>query len=187
VLSAFMNNVGALALLMPVAIQMARKLELPPGRVLMPLAFGSILGGMTTLIGTPPNLIVSGFRAETGAGTFAMFDFTPVGLPVAAVGVAVRRAGRLAAGAGAQAGGHRGLRDRRLPDRGPGGEDSKAAGMTLRQIERAGDADAQVVGLVRNEVRVTAPSPGRVPLRAGDILVIEAEAESLPACCRASA
>jgi di/tricarboxylate transporter len=84
-LSAFMNNVGALALLMPVAIQIAAKQGMPPGRLLMPLAFGSILGGMTTLIGTPPNLIVSGFRAGTGAGTFAMFDFTPVGLAVAAV------------------------------------------------------------------------------------------------------
>ena len=58
-LSGFMNNVGAMALLMPVAMQLAARLELPPGRVLMPLAFGTILGGMTTLIGTPPNLIVS--------------------------------------------------------------------------------------------------------------------------------
>ena len=63
VLSAFMNNVGALALLMPVAIQISHRLELPPGKVLMPLAFGTILGGMTTMIGTPPNLIVS-FRLK---------------------------------------------------------------------------------------------------------------------------
>jgi di/tricarboxylate transporter len=87
VLSGFMNNVGALALLMPVAIQAARRLELPPGKLLMPLAFGSILGGTTTLIGTPPNLIVSGFRAEAGLRSFAMFDFAPVGLAVAALGV----------------------------------------------------------------------------------------------------
>src|SRR5690606_2794975 len=72
-LSGFMNNVGALALLMPVALQLAGRLELPPGKVLMPLAFGSILGGTTTLIGTPANLIVSGFRAESGLGTFTMF------------------------------------------------------------------------------------------------------------------
>lgn len=83
VLSAFMNNVGALALLMPVALQMASRQDLPPGRVLMPLAFGSILGGMTTLIGTPPNLIVSGFRAQQSMAGFGMFDFTPVGLAVA--------------------------------------------------------------------------------------------------------
>jgi di/tricarboxylate transporter len=87
VLSAFMNNVGALALLMPVALQIAKRLELPPGRVLMPLAFGSILGGTTTLIGTPPNLIVSGFRAEHGASAFGMFDFSPVGLAVTGAGV----------------------------------------------------------------------------------------------------
>ncbi|MCT7655393.1 anion permease [Oceanimonas sp. NS1] len=88
VLSAFMNNVGALALLMPVALQMARRQQLPPGRILMPLAFGTILGGMTTLIGTPPNLIVSGFRQASGADGFGMFDYTPVGLAVAALGVA---------------------------------------------------------------------------------------------------
>ena len=86
-LSAFMNNVGALALLMPLALQIAARQDLAPGKVLMPLAFGSILGGMTTMIGTPPNLIVAGFRQETGLGSFAMFDFTPVGLAVTLVGV----------------------------------------------------------------------------------------------------
>ena len=85
-LSGFMNNVGAMALLMPVALQMANRLEIPPGRVLMPLAFGTILGGMTTMIGTPPNLIVSGFRAQQGSAGFAMFDFTPVGIAVALSG-----------------------------------------------------------------------------------------------------
>ena len=63
ILSAFINNVGAMALLMPVGIQIAGRFEVSPGRVLMPLAFSTILGGMTTLIGTPPNMIVSGFRA----------------------------------------------------------------------------------------------------------------------------
>lgn len=179
VLSAFMNNVGALALLMPVAMQVARGQELPPGRVLMPLAFGSILGGMTTLIGTPPNLIVSGFRGQTGASTFAMFDFTPVGLAVALAGVAfvaligwrlVPARGQPGA-EGFDTGAY--LTEARVP------EGSKAAGKTLREIEAALDeAGAQVVGLVRNEVRVTAPSPGRL-VRSGDILVIEAEAEAL--------
>src|SRR6056297_3379790 len=87
VLSGFMNNVGAMALLMPVAVQLSNRLDLTPGQVLMPLAFGTILGGMTTLIGTPPNLIVSGFRAEAGLGHFAIFDFAPVGGAVAVVGV----------------------------------------------------------------------------------------------------
>lgn len=82
-LSGFMNNVGAMALLMPVAVQLAGRLGLTPGQVLMPLAFGTILGGMTTLIGTPPNLIVSGFRSESIGSGFDMFDFTAVGLSVA--------------------------------------------------------------------------------------------------------
>jgi di/tricarboxylate transporter len=179
VLSAFMNNVGALALLMPVAIQAARRLELPPGKLLMPLAFGSILGGTTTLIGTPTNLIVSGFRDAAGLRGFAMFDFAPVGIAVTVVGVVfVALIGwrlvpaRKSAGIeGFETDAY--LTEARVP------KDGKAAGMTLREIESALDeSGAQVVGLVRNDVRVTAPSPGRV-VRAGDILAIEAEAEAL--------
>src|SRR5690606_16169555 len=83
VLSSFMNNVGALALLMPITIQMAQRQNLAPGRLLMPLSFATILGGMTTLIGTPSNLIVSSFRD----GGFQMFDFTPVGVVVAVGGI----------------------------------------------------------------------------------------------------
>jgi di/tricarboxylate transporter len=178
-LSAFMNNVGALALLMPVAIQAARRLELPPGKLLMPLAFGSILGGTTTLIGTPTNLIVSGFRDQAGLRGFTMFDFAPVGIAVTVVGVVfVALIGWRLVPARKSAGiegfeTEAYLTEARVP------EGSKAAGTTLRQIESALDeSGAQVVGLVRNDVRVTAPSPGRV-LRAGDILVIEAEAETL--------
>ncbi len=178
-LSGFMNNVGALALLMPVAIQVASRQSLPPGKVLMPLAFGSILGGMTTLVGTPPNLIVSGFREQTGMSGFGMFDFAPVGLAVAASGVAFvaligwrfvptrERAGVEAFETAAY------LTEARIP------EDSKADGMTLLALElELEQAGAQIVGLVRNEVRVTAPSANR-RVRAGDILVIEAEAEAL--------
>ncbi|MFO7642070.1 MAG: SLC13 family permease, partial [Candidatus Competibacteraceae bacterium] len=181
VLSGFMNNVGALALLMPVAIQIAARLDLPPGRVLMPLAFGSILGGMVTLIGTPPNLIVAGFRAESGPASFGMFDFTPVGLAVAGVGVlfvtlvgwrlvpARQRAGVEDFKTGAY------LTEARVP------KDSKVVGMTLRQVETAlEETDAQVVGLVRNEVRLTAPHPYRKVL-AGDIVVLEAKVKALPA------
>jgi len=179
-LSGFMNNVGAMALLMPVAMQLAARLELPPGRVLMPLAFGTILGGMTTMIGTPPNLIVSGFRAQTGAGSFGMFDFTPIGLAIAVIGTVfiVLLGWRLvparekASTEGFETGAYV-TEVRVLPD-------SKAAGLLLREIERTLDgADAQVIGLVRNEVRMNAPQSGRKVL-AGDILVIEAEADALP-------
>jgi len=87
VLSAFMNNVGALGLIMPIAIQSAIKTNRSPSKLLMPIAFGSILGGMTTLIGTPPNILVSSFRQEFVGQPFNMFSFTPVGGIVAAFGV----------------------------------------------------------------------------------------------------
>ena len=178
-LSGFMNNVGAMALLMPVAVQMAKRHELPPGQVLMPLAFGTILGGMTTMIGTPPNLIVSGFRAEVSGSGFAMFDFTPVGLAVAtAGGVFIVLLGRKLVpqrtlqGEGAfETSAY--LTEARVV------EGSKAAGMTLRELESSLDeAGAQVVGLVRNEVRLTAPHSAR-RIRTADILVIEAEVDAL--------
>ncbi|MBT8128366.1 MAG: SLC13 family permease, partial [Gammaproteobacteria bacterium] len=178
-LSAFMNNVGALALLMPVAIQMASKLELPPGKVLMPLAFGSILGGMTTLIGTPPNLIVSEFRANTGMGVFHMFDFTPVGLVVAVFGIVF--VGLI---------GWRLVPSRERTDTGSFDsgtylsevrivKGSKAVGKRLSEAEQMLDeADAQVVGMIRQGVRITTPNSWRM-LTEGDILVVEVEPESL--------
>ncbi|HSP00013.1 MAG TPA: SLC13 family permease, partial [Thioalkalivibrio sp.] len=177
-LSGFMNNVGALALLIPVALQVASRMEVAPARVLMPLAFGTILGGMTTLVGTPPNLIVSGFRDDAGLGPFSMFDFTPVGLAVAGLGVVFVAL----------------LGWRLVPARKPGvegfeteayltevwvHEDSELAGRCLRDVdEKLKDQDGYVVSLVRHEVRTVAPHPGR-RVHAGDILVIQAEAEAL--------
>ncbi|GLS84589.1 SLC13 family permease [Paraferrimonas haliotis] len=178
-LSSFMNNVGAMALLMPLAIQLSKRLELTPGKVLMPLAFGTILGGMSTLIGTPPNLIVSGFRSQAGLGHFGMFDFTIIGVCVAAVGITFI----------AFIGWHW------VPKREPKGikgfesgsylteaivpEDSAAIGKTLGIIGQELDRhDAQVVSMVRNEFRVFAPYPNRRILQ-GDILMIEAEPASL--------
>jgi di/tricarboxylate transporter len=178
-LSAFINNVGAMALLMPVALQVAGRQKLPPGKVLMPVAFGTILGGMTTLIGTPPNLIVSGFRAEHGGESFAMFDFTPAGSAVAVAGVLfVALLGWRIVPARTKTGADRFdtgtyLTEVRV------GENSKAEGRSLHDIgPTLQEADAQVVGMVRHDLRVTAPNPARL-LRAGDILVIEAEPESL--------
>ncbi len=88
VASAFMNNVGALALMLPIAMSTAQERKRSPGLILMPLAFGSLLGGMMTLIGTPPNIIVASIRAKESGEPFGMFDFAPVGLPVAIVGFA---------------------------------------------------------------------------------------------------
>jgi di/tricarboxylate transporter len=85
--SAFMNNVGALALLLPVAIATAKEHNRSPAMILMPVAFGSILGGMTTMIGTPPNIIIASYRAEITGTAFGMFDFSPVGFYLALGGV----------------------------------------------------------------------------------------------------
>jgi di/tricarboxylate transporter len=87
VLSAFMNNVAALALLMPVDIATARKAGRSPGLSLMPLSFATILGGMVTLIGTPPNIIIATFREDALGEPFAMFDFAPVGAVTALAGL----------------------------------------------------------------------------------------------------
>lgn len=179
VLSGFMNNVGALALLMPVALQVAARRGFPPGRVLMPLAFASILGGMTTMVGTPPNLIVSGFRAQNGMGSFTMFDFTPVGIAVAAAGVVfVALIGWRLVPVRKQAG-LEGFDTEAYLTEARVLEGSKAVGLSLRAVEEVLDkAGAQVVGMVRNDVRLTAPGQGQM-VRAGDILVIEAEADAL--------
>ena len=178
-LSAFMNNVGALALLMPVALQMAERQQRSAGQLLMPLAFGSILGGMVTLVGTPPNLIVSGFRAELGGSGFAMFDFTPVGLAVAAAGLVLviftaryLVPSRERAGADSFEIGTYLTETRVLPN-------SKLVGKQLRETEAALEpADGQIVGLIRNQVRLTAPNMRRTVL-AGDILIIEADMAAL--------
>jgi len=179
-LSAFMNNVGALALLMPIGIQMAGKQNLPAGKILMPLAFGSILGGMVTLIGTPPNMIVSGYREAAGLGSFSMFDFAPVGLAVAVAGILF--IGLV---------GWRLVPTRKQADSGNFDtgtylsevrieEGSKAENKNLYEVEKLLDeSDAQVVGLIRNDFRISAPNPHR-ELIAGDILVIEVDPAVLP-------
>ncbi len=86
-LSAFMNNVGALALMMPVALHSAKQVKLSPSTILMPLSFASVLGGLTTAIGTPPNLLLSAYKEEITGHAFSMFDFTPVGLSLAIIGL----------------------------------------------------------------------------------------------------
>lgn len=178
-LSAFMNNVGALAILMPVGIAASARLSMSPGKVLMPLAFGSIMGGMTTLVGTPPNLIVSGYREQLAGAGFAMFDFTPVGGAVCVAGVlfVVLMA--------------RWLVPSRRPTEGTAFEveayltevrvapGSKAVGLLLRDVETAMEkVSAQIVGLVRDERPIPAPSRFR-EIREGDILIVEADPVAL--------
>ena len=87
-LSSFMNNIGAMAMLLPITIGIAQKKEWNPSRFLMPLAFASILGGMNTKIGTPPNIIISEIRDDVvGVDDFGFFDFAYAGLPITFLGI----------------------------------------------------------------------------------------------------
>lgn len=175
-LSAFMNNVGALALLMPLAVKTADRLGVPPGRLLMPVAFASILGGMTTLTGTPPNLIVSGFRP---GGSFGMLDYTPVGLAVTLGGLALILVGGWRLVPSRERSGVAGFETASYIIEAKVKEDSQSLGQTLREIEgQLETTEAQIVGLVRDQRRISAPSPYR-EVRAGDILVIEADPEAI--------
>jgi di/tricarboxylate transporter len=180
-MSAFMNNVGTLGLLMPVALQSARKVKRSPAVVLMPLSFGAILGGLVTLIGTPPNIIVATYRTEVMGAPFGMFDFTPVGAVTALAGVAfVALIGwRLVPAAARRRAVSEELFDiehyvteARVP------EASAALGKTLGEIEEATkEIDALLVALLRGTRRYR-PATG-VPVQAGDTLIIEAGPEEI--------
>lgn len=182
--SGFMNNVGALALLMPVAVWMARRGGYAPSLVLMPLAFSSLLGGMTTLLGTPPNLIVAAFRPESAGPPFGMFDFLPVGGAVALGGVGVLSVtarwlvpGRPQAGT---SGAMFAIDDYVAELRVPAG--CKLAGRTLHDLESTAESEheVRVIALIRQDRLALAPSSYEV-LRAEDRLLVEAKAEDLKA------
>jgi len=182
VLSGFMNNVGALALLMPVAVQMARKSGRSASGLLMPLAFGSLLGGLTTLIGTPPNIVIAALRAEAAGAPFRMFDFTPVGAAVLVVGMAFillfgwrlipRRRGERSREELFEV--EKYTAEVRLP------KESPFVGKTVEELEDSVEEDATVVALVRGERRYLVPSSLEA-LRAGDILIVEGDSDSLKA------
>jgi len=179
-LSAFMNNVGALALLMPVAIRMARKNGRSPSLLLMPLAFASLLGGLITLIGTPPNIIIATFRAEAVGEPFRMFDFTPVGLGVATAGLLFvaligwrlvpQRKGAASREELFEIGDY--ITEVSVP------EESKLVGMRIRDIGEVSDAEVVVLGLIRDKQRQHSPS-SFTTLRGGDLLIVEADSEDL--------
>ena len=181
-LSALMNNVAALALLMPVDMQAAKKAGRSPSLSLMPLSFASILGGMITLIGTPPNIIIAEFRGDALGESYRMFDFAPVGLACAIVGVAyvaligwrLLPSERKSADAGKEL---FDLADYIAEVR--VSEGSAAIGKKVRDLDHAaGQSDVDIVGLVRRGRRM--PGLARlVEVKAGDVLVIEATPDSL--------
>ena len=181
-LSALMNNVAALALLMPVDMQAAKKAGRSPALSLMPVSFASILGGMITLIGTPPNIVVAEFRGDALGDPYRMFDFAPVGLACAIVGVAYV----------AVIGWRLLPRDRQSED--PGQElfdladyivevrvpeGSAIIGKRVRDLDdAAGKVDVEIIGLIRRGRRL--PGLARIAeIKAGDILILEASPDSL--------
>ncbi len=182
VLSAFMNNVAALALLMPLDLQAASKAKRSPALTLMPLSFASILGGMITLIGTPPNIIIAEFRNDALGESYKMFDFAPVGLACAAVGVAyVAFIGwRLLPAERRKSDPQKELFDLadyiaelKVPD------DSPVVGKRVRELDEiAKKSDVEIIGLTRRGERM--PGLARiVEIKAGDILVVEADPENI--------
>ena len=178
--SAFMNNVGALALMLPVAIRSAKETRRPVSRFLMPLSFGSLLGGLVTLIGTPPNIIIASVRADATGTSFAMFDFAPVGLGIAVVGIIfIALVGwRLLPQRGDVARSHARimLEDYITELRVRTG--SRFVGRRLVDLEALGQGDMVVVALIRRDDRLLAPS-GFLRLQAEDILVVEADTATL--------
>ena len=180
VMSAFMNNVGALAIIMPVAIMMAKRGGHPPSYILMPISFASLLGGMTTLIGTPPNIIIATFRADETGRAFGMFDFSPVGGIIALVGLLFvslvgwrllpKRSGGKSDAELFDIEGY--LSEVRL------GRDSKLKGVSIGELSKLSEADVQILGIHRAGRRIHAPGRSEV-LRAGDVLSVEAEASEL--------
>ena len=181
-LSALMNNVAALALLMPVDMQAAKKAGRSPSLSLMPLSFASILGGMITLIGTPPNIVIAEFRGDALGEPYKMFDFAPVGLACAIVGVVYV----------ALIGWRLLPRERQGADAGKDlfdladyiaevsvPEGSLAIGKLVHELDDIAEkSDVDIVGLIRRGRRL--PGLARVAkIKAGDVLIIKASPDSL--------
>ena len=182
ILSGFMNNIGALAVFLPIAMSFAKKVGRKPSEMLMPLAFASLLGGLVTLIGTPPNLLISNIRKEFTGEPFQMFDFAPVGIAVCVLGLLyLTFCWRFLP------------KDRRgqpLPEErfsiedyvseASVAEDSSYVGKTIREMEQSIDGDIYVVGILRSGYRSLAPS-GRLKIRAGDVLILKTDPVTLKA------
>ncbi|ERM83342.1 hypothetical protein P872_15985 [Rhodonellum psychrophilum GCM71 = DSM 17998] len=178
--SAFMNNVGALAVLMPVAISVAKKSGTSPSVILMPIAFSSLLGGMITLIGTPPNILISNIRKTSLGEPFKMFDFAPVGLGVAFIGLLFivfigwrlipKRIGNSDDKEKFNINDY--ITEVRLT------EDSKIVKKPLSDIHELTEGDIIVLNLIRSRHLIHAPSLNMI-LQEGDILTLEASSEDL--------
>ena len=179
-MSAIVKNIGALAIMMPIAFQMARKSGTPPSRLLMPMAFGSLLGGLMTQVGTSPNVIVSRVRAELGAEPFTMFDFTPVGALLAAVGFVflIGFHWLLPVREKQSAGMHEALDIKNYTTEASVTEESHAAGKTLAEIQKLAEGEARVVAVIGANGKRSRPLPD-ASLKPGDTLVLEGDPAAL--------
>jgi di/tricarboxylate transporter len=179
-LSSFVKNIGALAMLMPIAFQLARRTGTSPSSLLMPMSFGALLGGIVTLVGTSPNIIVARLREQIVGEPFGMFDFTPVGAGIAIVGVIflvfgwrllpTDRKGAVSMDAAFNLQGY--TTEVTVP------EDSPAAGVTVKALEEAGENEIEVITLLRGRTRRYEPA-GKAMIKAGDILILRGEPQAL--------
>ncbi|WP_378943475.1 SLC13 family permease [Mesorhizobium sp. ANAO-SY3R2] len=180
VLSAFVKNIGALAIMIPIAFQFARRSNTSPSVFLMPMAFGSLLGGLMTLIGTSPNIVVSRVRQEMTGEAFSMFDFTPVGAALATAGVAflVLFYWILPIRTRASASIHEAIDIKNYVTEAHVVADSTVAGKTLADLLKLGGGQAIVTSILRSRALHVTPFPD-VTLREGDILLLEGAPDAL--------
>jgi len=179
-LSAFMKNVGALGLFLPIAMQTAVRHKRSPSEFLMPLAFGSLVGGMVTQIGTSPNLLISAVRRDLVGTPFGMFDFTPVGLPIAVLAVVFLAFGwrLIPKGRQAQLAPEQQFRIETYHSEAQLPEGSPFVGKTVAALEALGEGDLTVTAILREARRRYVPH-GNWSLFAGDVLVLEADPQVL--------
>ena len=180
VLSAFVKNIGALAIMIPIAFQFARRSGASPSVFLMPMAFGSLLGGLMTLVGTSPNIVVSQLRDDITGMPFRMFDFTPVGAGLAAVGTVflVLFYGLVPSRQRESASMNEAIDIKNYMAEGKVVEGSAVLGKTVGELMKMSDGSAVVTSILRSrDVRIT-PLPDAV-LREGDILLMEGAPEAL--------
>jgi di/tricarboxylate transporter len=185
--SAFINNIGALAIIMPVALHLARKYKFSPSLILMPLAFASILGGMMTLIGTPPNIIISTFREEAVGERFGMFDFAPVGIiltVICLIYVTLIGWRFLPKRQSANTSGNMFEIENYITEVAVS-EDSMLVGTAFSKFKDTLKTDVEILGIIRNDIRIHAPSPWE-EFRVNDVLIIEADTEQLKSFLKSS-
>src|SRR3954470_10881782 len=179
-LSALVKNIGALAMMMPAAFQMSKRSGASPSCFLMPMSFGSLLGGLMTLVGTSPNIIVSRVRFEMTGHPFHMFDYFPVGFGLAVTGLVFLRFGYKLLPSGRQAAATMGealdINDYATEAFVPA--ESVAEGKTLTRFRDMTEGEVEVTGLHRGEHRETITLPDAV-IAAGDILILKGEPEAL--------